>query len=90
MTPQEYLAKCAELEKQKSELDAAYISEHAPYKVGDRVKIIQGKSETVAEVFGLKITWSGKVEPMFYKVKKDGTVSYIRAYVWMNCKIEKL
>jgi len=90
MTYKEYCDKIAELRKQQEQLTADYISEHSKYKVGDRIKIIERKSETIAEVFALNIHHGGSIEPLCYKVKKDGTVSSFRAYVWFDSKVEKL
>lgn len=90
MTYEEYNQKLAELEELRDAVISAYIMEHAEYKVGDRIKLIEGDKVTIAQVVRNQIRYGGDVHPILQKVKKNGELSSVYAYAWSGAKIEKI
>lgn len=98
-------SKMNELKNEMIKLEKEYIEYNAKYPIGSKVcittpastytKLDSLESVTVPErkqyayVRDYKIDFLDNVEPLFSKVKKDGTMSEVNLYVClMNTKIE--
>jgi len=80
--------KIDELRQVINKLKAEYIEANKPFNLGDKVKVIKGKSVEFGVVTGFEIRYSNSVECVLNKLKKDGTQSQIKLYVWGAEKIE--
>lgn len=75
-------SKIRELKSQKIKLEKEYIESNAKYPIGSKVCITTNESKRYAYVKDYRIDFSDNVEPLFNKVKKDGTVSEMGLRVW--------
>lgn len=94
MTTEQYKERLNELKKvientrsKITELDIEYIESNRTVSDGDKV-LINGKH--IAFIRKAKIGYDDEVSYDFLKVKKDGSPSSIREYVWKVITIEKL
>lgn len=62
-----------------------YINLHKEYNRGE-ILLINGIKSIVRYN---KIEYNGKVTPICYRLKKDGTQSEIRSYIYNDSKIER-
>lgn len=92
-------SKIRELKSQKIKLEKEYIESNAKYPIGSKVcittpastylGIFATESKQYAYIKDYKIDFLDNVEPLFSKVKKDGTMSEVNLYVClMNATIE--
>jgi len=67
-----------------------YLSKNSPFKIGEKVKITS-KNNLIQ--FGFihdhRITYSNTIEPIIAGIKKDGSQSSRKIFIWGNEKIEK-
>lgn len=98
MVQEEFARKMAEaqarIEKAKKdmrELRKQYIEENAPYKVGDKVKIVtpaeprwnKGEETVFAFIKSIEVSDDGMFTPELNAVKKDGT-EHKNKRVWIS------
>jgi len=95
MTKEEYviqknkiLGEMAVLQDSLFNLNDAYKKDNRIFKDGDRVKITNGREVRYGIVYGYKIGYRDELVPLLYKMKKDGTASKVRDYIWGEEKIE--
>ena len=82
-------SKIRKLKSQKIKLEKEYIKSNAKYPIGSKVCITTNESKRYAYVKDYRIDFSDNIEPLFNKVKKDGTMSNVNLYVClMNVMIE--
>lgn len=75
-------SKIRELKSQKIKLEKEYIESNAKYPIGSKVCITTNESKRYAYVKDYRINSLDNIEPLFNKVKKDGTMSEMGLYVW--------
>lgn len=63
-------------------LKKEYIKSNMKYPIGSKVCITTNESKRYAYVKDYRIDFFDNIEPLFNKVKKDGTVSEMGLYVW--------
>lgn len=71
-----------ELKNEMIKLEKEYIESNAKYPIGSRVCITTNESKRYAYVKDYRIDFFDNIEPLFNKVKKDGTMSEMGLYVW--------
>jgi hypothetical protein len=82
-------SKIRELKSQKIKLEKEYIESNAKYPIGSKVCITTNESKRYAYVKDYRIDFFDNIEPLFNKVKKDGTMSEVNLYVSLtNATIE--
>ena len=75
-------SKIRKLKSQKIKLEKEYIESNAKYPIGSKVCITTNESKRYAYVKDYRIDFFDNIEPLFNKVKKDGTVSEMGLHVW--------
>jgi len=75
-------SKIRELNNEMIRLKKKYIEYNAKYPIGSKVCITTNESKRYAYVKDYRIDFSDNIEPLFNKVKKDGTMSDMGLYVW--------
>lgn len=75
-------SKIRELKSQKIKLEKEYIESNAKYPIGSKVCITTNESKRYAYVKDYRIDFYDNIEPLFNKVKKDGTMSEMGLHVW--------
>lgn len=75
-------SKIRELKSQKIQLEKEYIESNMKYPIGSKVCITTNESKRYAYVKDYRIDFYDNIEPLFNKVKKDGTMSKMGLYVW--------
>lgn len=75
-------SKINELNNEMIKLKKEYIESNIKYPIGSKVCITTNESKRYAYVKDYMIDFSGNIEPLFNKVKKDGTMSEMGLYVW--------
>lgn len=84
-------SKIRELKNQKIQLEKEYIESNVKYPIGSKVCITTNESKRYAYVKDYRIDFFDNIEPLFNKVKKDGTMSEMGLYVWScQCPTIKL
>lgn len=82
-------SKIRELNNEMIKLKKEYIESNVKYPIGSKVCITTNESKRYAYVKDYRIDFSDNIEPLFNKVKKDGTMSNVNLYVClMNVMIE--
>lgn len=71
-----------ELKNEMIKLEKEYIESNAKYPIGSKVCITTNESKRYAYVKDYRINSLDDIEPLFNKVKKDGTMSEMGLYVW--------
>lgn len=71
-----------ELKNEMIKLEKEYIESNAKYPIGSKVCITTNESKRYAYVKDYRINSLDNIEPLFNKVKKDGTMSEMGLYVW--------
>lgn len=89
MTKEEFKSKkkilnsnIEELKNEMIKLEKEYIESNAKYPIGSKVCITTNESKRYAYVKDYRINSLDNIEPLFNKVKKDGTMSEMGLYVW--------
>nr|DAQ91923.1 MAG TPA: hypothetical protein [Caudoviricetes sp.] len=75
-------SKIRELNNEMIKLKKEYIESNVKYPIGSKVCITTNESKRYAYVKDYRIDFSDNIEPLFNKVKKDGTMSEMALYVW--------
>jgi hypothetical protein len=75
-------SKIRELKNQKIQLEKEYIESNVKYPIGSKVCITTNESKRYAYVKDYRIDFYDNIEPLFNKVKKDGTMSEMGLHVW--------
>lgn len=75
-------SKINELNNEMIKLKKEYIESNIKYPIGSKVCITTNESKRYAYVKDYRIDFSDNIEPLFNKVKKDGTMSEMDLYVW--------
>lgn len=86
----EIYEEISKLEQERNEMDRAYIEEHKPFNVGDKIKVT-GKwirGSCLAYVIGFRLGYDLEIEPVLKKVKKDGTMSCMGLYLYGSEQFE--
>ncbi len=82
-------SKINELNNEMIKLKKEYIRSNAKYPIGSKVCITTNESKRYAYVKDYRIDFFDNIEPLFNKVKKDGTMSKENLYVSLtNATIE--
>lgn len=96
MNKEEYNKKLTEFDAQISKISALktnlkieYINANKPFDIGQKVKVIKNTQNQFGFIRGYEVDYNYEIKPVIYKMKKDGTESQIRLYVWYDDKIEK-
>lgn len=74
-------SKINELKNEMIKLKNEYIGSNMKYPIGSKVCITTNESKRYAYVKDYRIDFSDNIEPLFNKVKKDGTMSEMGLYV---------
>ena len=85
---QEFLSKIEGLYNDLKTLESTYIESNKPFDVGEVVSVVNG--ESVPEkgiVDGYEISYIDEIVPVIKKIKKDGTKSQHKLWVWSTSKI---
>lgn len=75
-------SKMNELKNEMIKLKKEYIESNMKYPIGSKVCITTNESKRYAYVKDYRINSLDNIEPLFNKVKKDGTMSETGLYVW--------
>lgn len=75
-------SKINELKNEMIKLKKEYIESNVKYPIGSKVCITTNESKRYAYVKDYRIDFLDNIEPLFNKVKKDGTMSEMGLYVW--------
>lgn len=75
-------SKINELKNEMIKLKKEYIESNMKYPIGSKVCITTNESKRYAYVKDYMIDFFDNIEPLFSKVKKDGTMSEMGLYVW--------
>lgn len=75
-------SKINELNNEMIKLKKEYIESNIKYPIGSKVCITTNESKRYAYVKDYRIDFSDNIEPLFNKVKKDGTMSEMGLYIW--------
>ena len=86
----EIYEEISKLEQERKEMDNAYIQEHTPFMVGDKVQVTARWSEKpiLGYVVGFRLSYDLEVEPVLKKVKKDGTISTVNLHLYGGEQID--
>ncbi len=87
MTKEQYIAKSTELARQQQELKKEYIATNSPIKPGTKVKVTHPKKVEYGILTGYTCEFLD-IEPEILKLKKDGTPSKFKIYIFSGSKIE--
>ena len=73
------------------DLELKYIEENRPFNYGDRVNVINTGNSTIEEgiVRDFEVDWLNNIKTNVCKIKKDGTSSQHKIYVYSTSIIEK-
>ncbi len=89
MTKEEFKSKkeiinsnIEELKNEMIKLEKEYIESNVKYPIGSKVCITTNESKRYAYVKDYRIDFYDNIEPLFNKVKKDGTMSEMGLHVW--------
>lgn len=78
-----------ELKNEMIKLEKEYIESNVKYPIGSKVCITTNESKRYAYVKDYIIDFLDNINPLFSKVKKDGTMSEVNLYVSLtNATIE--
>ena len=75
-------SKIRELNNEMIKLKKEYIESNVKYPIGSKVCITTNESKRYAYIKDYRINFLDNIEPLFNKVKKDGTMSEMGLYVW--------
>lgn len=75
-------SKIRELNNEMIKLKKEYIESNVKYPIGSKVCITTNESKRYAYIKDYRINFLDNIEPLFNKVKKDGTMSEVGLYVW--------
>jgi len=88
------------LAQDRIKLKDDYVLEHSDFEIGEKVRVITRQSENFGKITPEKIELGfissryvddkGLIKYEVNKVKKDGSQSSHKLYVWYNNRIEKL
>lgn len=82
-------SKIRELNNEMIKLKKEYIESNVKYPIGSKVCITTNESKRYAYIKDYRINFLDNIEPLFNKVKKDGTMSEVNLYVSLtNATIE--
>lgn len=82
-------SKIRELNNEMIKLKKEYIESNVKYPIGSKVCITTNESKRYAYIKDYRIDFLDNIEPLFNKVKKDGTMSEVNLYVSLtNATIE--
>lgn len=82
-------SKIRELNNEMIKLKKEYIESNVKYPIGSKVCITTNESKRYAYVKDYIIDFLDNINPLFSKVKKDGTMSEVNLYVSLtNATIE--
>ena len=84
MTRGQFLQRRTELENELVDLKQQYLNFNKPYEIGQKLKI-DGVASIVSD---FRIGYTGDIEPICHKLKKDGTAHTARTYIWDNSNVE--
>lgn len=87
----EIYEEISKLEQERKEMDNAYIQEHTPFMVGDKVQVTarwNGGKPILGYVVGFRLSYNLEVEPILKKVKKDGTMSTMNLHLYGGEQID--
>ena len=92
MNKETYIKRRTDLESELSSLKEDYIKTNAEFQIGDNLKFTDRYSPDgiLVQVMGFKIGYQDKVEYVLNKVKKDGSLSSVRARYYNEYKLEKV
>jgi hypothetical protein len=98
MSKEEYLLEkttisenIEKLRKDLKSLEIKYIEESAPFKIDDLVMVSQNDNESEKGIVdGFEVDYTGDIKPIVKKIKKDGTKSQHKIWVWHSSKISKI
>lgn len=79
-------SKMNELKNEMIKLKKEYIESNMKYPIGSKVCITTNESKRYAYVKDYRINSIDNIEPLFNKVKKDGTMSEMGLYV-CSCQL---
>lgn len=74
-------SKIRELNNEMIKLKKEYIESNVKYPIGSKVCITTNESKRYAYIKDYRIDFLDNIEPLFNKVKKDGTMSEVNLYV---------
>lgn len=77
-----YISEENRLEKERKQMDADYIEEHKQFDEGDKVKITSADGFNEEGIVSSMYCSGGDIKYNFLKVKKDGTHSQHKLYLW--------
>ena len=75
-------SKIRELNNEMIKLKKEYIESNVKYPIGSKVCITTNESKRYAYIKDYRIDFLDNIEPLFNKVKKDGTMSEMGLHVW--------
>ena len=77
-------SKIRELNNEMIKLKKEYIESNVKYPIGSKVCITTNESKRYAYIKDYRIDFLDNIEPLFNKVKKDGTMSEMGLHVWSH------
>lgn len=84
------LSKIDELKKDLKVLESQYIETNSPFEIGELVLVTNGETSEKGFVDGYEVDWSNDIIPIIKKIKKDGSKSQHKIWVWTNSTISKI
>lgn len=67
-----------------------YVKNNSPFKIGEKVKITDNNNLIVfGFIENYRISYSNRIEPIIVGIKKDGSKSSRKIFIWGSEKIEK-
>lgn len=97
MTKDEYIkekgliqSKIDELKQNLKVLESQYIETNSPFEIGELVLVNNGSTIEKGIVDNYEVDWTNNITPIIKKIKKDGSKSQHKIWVWTSGKISKI
>jgi len=86
------LENIEKLRENLKSLEIKYIEENAPFKIEDLVMVTNGDNNSEKGIVdGFEVDYyNADIKPIVKKIKKDGTKSQHKVWLWYNAKITKI
>lgn len=82
--------KIDELKNELKVLDSQYIEKNKSFEIGELVLVTNGETPEKGFVDGYEVDFLLNINPIIKKIKKDGSKSQHKIWVWANSTISKI
>lgn len=83
-------SKIDELKQNLKVLESQYIEKNKSFEIGELVLVTNGETSEKGFVDGYEVDFLLNINPIIKKIKKDGSKSQHKIWVWTNSTISKI